>query len=228
MQNQSPNTGKKTAAILGATGLIGGHLLKMLAEDSDIRTINVLLRRRVEFDNDKIQSIILDFSDQEALKDAISGSDVIFCSVGTTSRKVKGDKNAYRKVDYDIPVNAAKYSAETGCSHFILVSSVGADSNSGNFYLKLKGEVEDRLQKMNISAISVFRPSMLLGKREESRFWESLGQYIMRPLRFIIPSRYKPVEAKDVAKAMIRVSKHPHQGFRVFHYTDIMESESEK
>lgn len=222
MEKQTLKKGNKTAAIIGATGLIGSQLLKLLKEDKDFTLVKVLSRRKFDLDKGKVKPVVLDFADMQAFKTAIAGSDVVFCTVGTTMRKVKGNKSEYRKVDYDIPVNAAKYSAETGCSHFILVSSVGADSNSGNFYLKLKGEVEDRLRKMNISAISVFRPSMLLGKREESRFWESLGQYIMRPLRFIIPSRYKPVEAKDVAKAMISVSKQAHKGFRIFHYDDIM------
>jgi len=214
---------KKTAVIIGATGLIGGHLLKMLSEDSHFVAVKALLRRPVNFNNDKIQSVILDFADLNALKDAISGCDVIFCSIGTTNRKVKGDKQAYRKVDYDIPINAAKLCADAGCSNFILVSSVGADSKSGNFYLKLKGEVEGSLSTLDISAISVFRPSMLLGKRQESRFFERLAQYIVVPFRFFIPSRYKAVQARDVAKAMIHVSKQQQKGFRIFHYNEIME-----
>jgi uncharacterized protein YbjT (DUF2867 family) len=223
MKNKFEKSGKKTAVVIGATGLIGGHLMNMLCEDGHFGSVRALLRRPVKFNNDKIQSIILNFDDQKALEDAISGSDVIFCSVGTTNRKVRGDKKAYRKVDFDIPVNAAKLCADNGCSHFILVSSVGADSKSRNFYLKLKAEVEDSLSAIGISAISVFRPSMLLGKREESRFFERLAQYIMVPFRFFIPSRYKPVEASDVARAMLRVAKNEQKGCRIFHYIEIME-----
>ena len=167
--------------------------------------------------------LVLDFADQAALKSSIAGSDAVFCAVGTTQKKVKGDKIAYRKVDYDIPVHAAQFCAETGCPHFLLVSSVGANSHSNSFYLKLKGEVEDRLRIMNIDMISIFRPSMLLGKREERRFGEGIAQALMRPLSFLIPSQYKPMEASEVARAMIAASKRDNPGFHIYHFKEMME-----
>jgi uncharacterized protein YbjT (DUF2867 family) len=211
----------KTASLIGATGLIGSHLTKLLSSDPFFKTIKVLVRRPVKFDNPNIRVVIIDFSDITAFESALAGSDYVFCTVGTTRKKVNGDMAAYRKVDFDIPVNAARFCEDAGIHHFLFVSSVGANSGSSNFYLKLKGEVENAVGKMNIRSISVFRPSMLLGKRQESRPAEKIGQ-LVRPLSFLLPSKYKPIEARDVARAMIAVSKMDAPGFCIYHYPDIM------
>jgi uncharacterized protein YbjT (DUF2867 family) len=212
----------KTATIIGATGLIGSHLLALLQNDPSFKTTRVLSRRAVSFDHPKVQTLVIDFADKAAFKSAIAGSDAVFCAIGTTQKKVKGDKIAYRKVDYDIPVNAAQFCAETGCLHFLLVSSVGANSQSNNFYLKLKGEVEDRLRTMNIGTISIFRPSMLLGKREERRFGEGIAQGLMRSLSLLIPSQYRPIEAGEVARAMVAASRKETPGIHIYHYAEMM------
>jgi uncharacterized protein YbjT (DUF2867 family) len=214
---------EKTAALIGATGLIGGHLLRLLQEDKGFNSIRVLVRRPVSFSHTKVKAIVLDFADEMAFKAGISGCDTVFCAVGTTNKKVKGDKAEYRKVDYDIPVNAARFCAETGCRQFLLVSSVGADSKSGNFYLKLKGEVEDRVGTLEIPSVSILRPSMLLGNRQESRPLETLAQAISRPLSFLFPSKYKPISAGDVARAMLSVSNKEMPGIRIYHYKEMME-----
>lgn len=212
---------QKTAALIGATGLIGSHLLAFLQDDDAFKTIRVLVRRSVPFSHPKIRVLVIDFADNAAFKAAIAGCDAVFCAVGTTNDKVKGDKTAYRKVDYDIPVNAAKYCAETVCTQFLLVSSIGANSKGGNFYLKLKGEVEDKVQSIGIPSVSIFRPSMLLGKRPESRPMEAIAQAISKPLSFLFPSQYKPIAAKDVARAMIAASKQDKPGFRVYQFREM-------
>lgn len=213
----------RTAALIGATGLIGSHLMEQLQNDPYYSQIKIIVRRPLAIDSPKMQVVVIDFSDYQAFHQAIAGSDVVFCAVGTTQKKVKGDKAAYRKVDYDIPVNAAKICAASGVSQFLLVSAVGANSGSGNFYLKLKGEVEDAINKWHIPSVSVFRPSMLLGKRAEFRFAERLSQAPMKLLSFLIPSKYKPIEAHDVAKAMIAASKSGRPGFKVYHFNEMMQ-----
>ncbi len=212
---------RKTVTLIGATGLIGGHLLELLQHDDFAEKIKVVVRRPIPFNHPKIQVIVIDFSDEISFREAISGSDAVFCAVGTTNHKTKGDKAAYRKVDYDIPVNAAKYCSEEGSSHFLLVSSVGANTKSNNFYLQLKGEVEDRVRIMNIPAVSVFRPSMLLGKRQEFRLGETIAQALMVPVSFLIPPMYRPIKAFDVAKSMVAVSKIDTSGFHIYHYKEI-------
>jgi len=215
------NMNEKTAALIGATGLIGSYLLKWLKDDDDFKTIRVIVRRPVAFKHPKISVVVIDFADEAAFKAGIAGCDAVFCAIGTTNKKVKGDKAAYRKVDYDIPVNAAKFCAEKGSGHFLLVSSVGADSKSGNFYLKLKGEVEDTVRGIDIPSVSIFRPSMLLGNRLESRPMETVAKVISRPLSFLFPSKYKPVAAEDVAKAMIEACKQDKPGFHVYHFNEM-------
>jgi uncharacterized protein YbjT (DUF2867 family) len=141
--------------------------------------------------------------------------------VGTTQKKVRGDKEKYQKVDYDIPVNAARFCAETGCETFLLVSAVGANSRSKNFYLQLKGEVEEDVQQLPIKRIYIFRPSLLLGKRSENRPAEKISQAIMPLFSFLLQGRlkkYQPVQALAVAKAMIRAAKSGIEGKHVFEY----------
>ena len=139
---------------------------------------------------------------------------------------MKGNKQAYRKVDYDIPVNAARFCAETGCQKFLFVSSVGANSKSNNFYLQLKGEVEEAVKQFPINQISVFRPSMLLGKRSEYRPAERIGQFMMSFFAFLLMGKnekYRPVDAFEVAKAMVQVSKEDNPGVSIYEYGAIRE-----
>lgn len=213
----------KTATLIGATGLIGSHVLQLLQQDAQFQTIKVLSRRPLHFDDPKVQVIVLDFADDNAFREAIAGSDAVFCSVGTTQQKVKGDMTAYRKVDYDIPVRAVQFCAATGCPHFLLVSSVGADSTGRNFYIKLKGEVEDAVLQVGIPHISIFRPSMLLGQRGEFRLGERIGQILMSALAFMIPANYKPVQAHHVAEAMLAAERRSKPGAQIYHFREIME-----
>ncbi len=139
----------------------------------------------------------MDFNDSDSLLVALSNSEVVFCCVGTTQKKVKGDKNAYRKVDYAIPVNAARFCKMTGCSTFILVSSVGANRTSNNFYLRLKGEVEDAVKAIGLPSVYIMRPSVLQGDRKEFRLAESISKKLISALAFLIPSKYKPIHAGE-------------------------------
>ena len=211
----------KTATLIGATGLIGGHLLDLLQKDPAFTQIKVLIRRPMTFANPAIKAIVVDFTNLEELKLGVSGSDVIFCAIGTTKKKMNGDETEYRKIDFDIPVNAARLGLETGCDKFVLVSSLGANSKSTNFYLKLKGEVEDALARLTLSSLLIFRPSLLLGKRKEFRLGERIGRLLMVPFSFLLPSRMKPIKASSVAKAMIEASKLKTSGATIYQYTKI-------
>jgi uncharacterized protein YbjT (DUF2867 family) len=212
---------KKTATLIGATGLIGANLLQELLNDPYFETVRILIRRPLDITNPKLEKKLVDFTDAESYKLALENSDAVFCAIGTTQKKVKGDKVAYRKIDFDIPVKAAKFCKETGCEKFILVSSVGANSKSNNFYLKLKGEVEDAVKAIGIKATHLMQPSALLGARKESRPGERIAQVMMKLFSFLIPSRYKAIEAKDVAMAMLRAAKEEEEGVFVYDYKEI-------
>ena len=213
---------QKTATLVGATGLIGGQILQQLLEDPDFAIIKVLVRRPIDLTHPKVQLILLDFADEAAYQAAIAGSDVVFCSVGTTLKQVNSDMVAYRKIDYDIPVNAARFCAATACPKFLLVSSIGADSQSRNFYLKLKGEVEEKVGSLGLPTVSIFRPSMLLGQRAEFRLGERIGQVLMGVLGFLIPAQYKAIDVKTVAKAMVAVAKKDTVGVQFYTYAEMM------
>jgi uncharacterized protein YbjT (DUF2867 family) len=214
----------KTATIIGATGLIGSHLLSLLQQDNYYHTIRVLVRRPLENKDPKSEVKLVDFTDEESFKLGIYGSDTVFVTVGTTQQKVRGDKEAYRKVDYDIPVKAARFCQETGCPQLLLISSVGANAKASNFYLQLKGEVEETIKTFNLPSVSIFRPSLLLGDRQEKRVGEKVAQAVMPFLAlgmFGELSRYKPIHAADVAKAMMLTAKEQKPGFTVLEYNQI-------
>lgn len=210
-----------TATLIGATGLIGNYLLEELLQDDYFDTVKILIRRPMEFSHPKLEKHLMDFNDGDSFLVALSNSDVVFCSIGTTQKKVKGDKAAYRKIDYDIAVNAARFSKMVDCETFVLVSSVGANSNSNNFYLKLKGEIEEAVKETELKSIHIMRPSVLLGDRKEKRIGESISKNIMSALSFLVPSKYKPIQGRTVAKAMKNVSKENKQGFFIYEYKEI-------
>ncbi len=212
----------RTATVIGATGLIGGHLAELLSKDDHFTRVRLITRRVPGNAPQGAEVVVIDFNDQEAFSAAIKGSEAVFCAVGTTRKKVKGDMDAYRKVDLDIPVNAARHCQEAGCSHYSLVSSVGASASSGNFYLKFKGEAEEAAAAMGLPSVSVFRPSMLMGKRQEFRLAEEIAKIFTSPLSFLFPAKYRPILGADVAKAMIAAAKRKEQGFRVYHYKEMM------
>jgi uncharacterized protein YbjT (DUF2867 family) len=210
-----------TATLIGATGLIGGYLLDELLKSDHFDRVKILIRRPFHLSHPKLEKKLVDFSDQESYRLALEESDVIFCTIGTTQKKVKGDKSAYRKVDYDITVNAARLCKLTGCETFVFVSSVGANSKSNNFYLKLKGEIEEAVKDIGPPIVYAMRPSVLLGNRKEFRLGEKIGKYIMKIFSFLLPARYKPIQGKEVANSMLAASQKKEKGFFVCGYKEI-------
>ena len=214
----------KQVTLFGATGLIGSYLLEFLLKDSETHLINVVGRNPFHLQHDKINNIVIDFQDLSSISDSITGSEVVFVSIGTTMSKVNRDKQKYKSVDFDIIFNVANACKQKNINQLIYVSSLGANSNSSNFYLRLKGEIEVAVAELNLTSTSVFRPSVLLGKRNESRPVEKLLQFAMPLLDFMIPSKSKAIKAKDVAKSMFNTSKNYKSGVRIYHYNEIKES----
>ena len=210
-----------TATLVGATGLIGSYLLQELLNDPYFDTVKILIRRPVDITHKKLEKKIVDFNDGDSLLVALSNSDVLFCAIGSTMKKVKGDKEAYRKIDFDIPVNLARFCKMTGCEKFILVSSAGANPKSSNFYQRLKGETDEAIKRSGLKTIHIMRPSLLLGERKEYRLGENMGKAIMTSLSFLIPARYKAIHGKEVAKVMFALSKKNEDGIFVHENSEI-------
>lgn len=197
----------KTAIIIGATGLTGKALLYQLLEDKQFNAIILFLRKELNISHPKLVQHCIDFNALEAYKDLIKG-DVIFCCLGTTI-KTAGSQEAFKKVDYTYPTEFAKIAKQNDVSTFCLQSSLGADSKSNNFYLKVKGETEDFIRQLNYVSFSIFRPSMLLGNRTEFRLGETIGKIVMQGLSFMFIGklkRYKAIHVNQVASAMIKHS----------------------
>src|ERR1700712_2234235 len=128
------------AILIGATGLVGGLLLERLLNDPAFTQIKLISRSTAGLQHPRLEEVLVDFDDDTQFKNAFTPADVLFCCIGTTLQKVKGNKALYRKIDFDIPVKAATYGAGQHISTYVLISSVGANASSKNFYLRLKGE----------------------------------------------------------------------------------------
>ena len=212
----------KEVTLFGGTGLIGSLLLDILIKDNDYHKINVVTRKSISLSHKKIKIHIIDFSNSKSYSQTLRNSQIVFASIGTTQSKVKGNKESYRKIDFDIIYNIAKACKENNIENFSFVSSSGANIKSDNFYLNLKGEIENSILNLNLSSTSVFRPSLLLGKRKEKRYGEKIAQLIMPFLSFLMPSKYKPIKAALVAKSMVNISKSIQPGFKIYHYKEII------
>ena len=214
----------KTVALFGSTGLIGSEILKLLINDDDYETINVITRKKVTVQSKKIKNYIIDFTNPDGYKKVIKKGDVVIASIGTTQSKVNFNKTKYRKVDYDILLNIARVCKSNQASSFCFVSSAGANEKSKNFYLGLKGEIENSIMHLALKSCLIFRPSLLLGKRNEFRFGEIMAQKIMPLFSFLMKSNYKPIKATDVAKSIVSESKKVSQGNKIYHYSEMIKN----
>ncbi len=208
---------EKIAIVIGASGLVGIEIVKQLLLDSDYTLVKLFLRKEIPFTHSKLQQCIVDFNKLDTSSDLIKG-DVVFCCMGTTI-KVAGSQDAFVKVDYSYVLNFAQLSKRNGIEKFIVVSSLGADKNSSNFYLKVKGDVETDLARLKFKNLIIVRPSMLLGDRKEFRLGELIGKKIMKGLAFLFVGKlkkYKAIEAYTVAKAMIVLSKNELNDVAIF------------
>lgn len=218
---------QKTAVIIGASGMVGSQVLEVLLKDDSFKLIKSLVRKPSGISDPKLQEVIVNFNNSMDYSQKFGEGDVIFCCVGTTQKKVKGDKEEYRKVDFDIPVNAANIGIENGFQQYYLVSAIGADQKSSNFYLKLKGETENAIKEISFKSIGFFQPSILLGNRTENRPGEHTMQKLMKFFsRLLIGSfkKYRAIDARDVAKAMIKASHEEKAGVHWYKYEEMMNS----
>jgi len=207
----------KTAIIIGGTGLTGGYLLAELTANPIYSKISVLVRKASQQNNPKIEELVVDFNKLNDFKNKIIGDDV-YCTIGTTIKKA-GSQEAFAKVDLEYPLSIAKIAKENGAKHFLLMSSLGANASSGNFYLKTKGTLENNLRDLHFDSLSIFRPSILLGPRAEFRLGEKIGIFFMRLFSFLLLGslkKYRPIHVKQVATAMVKAGQDGEKDFRVW------------
>ena len=194
---------RRTALLAGATGLVGKHCLQRLLASDTYERVRVLVRRPVGIKSDKLEEIRVDFDQLESL--SMTSVDDVFITLGTTI-KAAGSQQAFYKVDHDYVVATAKLGKRAGATRLALVSSIGAGSPAGNFYLRVKTETERDIQTIGYECVEILRPGLLVGERQEKRTGEALGIAAAKLVGglFIGPLRqYRPIEAADVAEAMV-------------------------
>ncbi|KXO00829.1 nucleoside-diphosphate sugar epimerase [Aequorivita aquimaris] len=196
---------KKTAIILGATGLTGSILLKKLLKDPVYEKIKLFSRSTADMNSPKIEEHLIDMFQLENHSEAFK-ADVVFCCIGTTKSKTP-DKETYKKIDYGIPVTAAKLAKQNGIETFIVISAMGADANSSIFYNKTKGEMQRDVLSQRIKNTYILQPSLIVGDRDENRFGEKVATFFMKTFGFLIPKKYKMIKAETIAEAMLALAK---------------------
>jgi len=198
-----PSPSSRTALLAGATGLIGSHILQALLADPGVAKVHVLARRPLTASDPKLQVDVVDFKRLPALQ----AIDETYLALGTTIR-VAGSQEAFRAVDLDANLAVAKAAAAAGCQRVGLVSAVGASARSSVFYNRVKGELEDALKAMNLAALVIAQPSLLMGDRkalnQPSRFGEEFATPLMKLLSPILPRSFRPVEGRSVAQSLVR------------------------
>lgn len=215
-----------TAIVIGATGLTGSLVIEELLKDNSFKSVRALVRRKSDTSHPKLQENIVDFNNIDDYTKKFGEGDIIFCCIGTTQKKVNKDKDAYIKVDFDIPVNAAKIGISKGFKKFQIVSAIGANENASNFYLNLKGKTENALKQFPFESIGIFRPSILNGNRKENRAGEKILQTIMDLMSFLLLGpleKYRAIGADNVAKAMVKESKLSNKGIHYYSYSEMMD-----
>ena len=210
------------AVLFGGTGLTGGCILDLLNNDSDFKSIIVVSRKTFIHSSNKISNMVIDFSDPVEIERCIKKDSIVFSCIGTTQAQVKGDKKKYREIDFDITLNIANACKKLSAKKFLFISSGGANSSSSNFYLKLKGEIEDAVIKTKNNSLFILKPSLLLGKRNNSRFMENIGQIIMPLFSILLPDSIKAVKATLVAKCMLELSKSKRSNLNIIENKEIL------
>ena len=188
----------KKALVIGGTGLIGSSLIELLLADGRYAVIS-LVRKKSALNNNQLTEVVFNFDNPDR---RLVVADEVFCCLGTTI-KTAGSKDAFYKVDHDYVVETAQLAQTNGAKKFAMVSSMGANKNATFFYSKVKGITEEAVSNISYESIFIFRPSLLLGQRKEFRFGELVSKVLMTVFSFAIPKKYKAIQARQVAKAMI-------------------------
>ena len=194
---------QKTAIILGATGLTGSLVLEQLLSDANYGTIKLFSRRPTGISHPKVKEYIGDLLVLEGFKEDLTGDELYIC-IGTTKKKTPNHEQ-YRKIDLGIPAKAVEICKNNGVAKVAVVSAIGASAKSSIAYNKIKGEMEHAVLSVNIERTYILRPSFIVGNRQEQRTGEEWGIAVFKCFKFLIPKKYRAVEARAIAAKMIEL-----------------------
>jgi uncharacterized protein YbjT (DUF2867 family) len=195
------------AIIAGASGLIGGELLAILLQQADYEQVTLLVRKELPIKDKKLTQLVIDFDKLEDYESQLKGH-AIFCCLGSTRKKTP-DLAVYRKIDHDYPLQLAQMAVRNGIEQYHLVSALGADAATSNFYTKMKGETERDIKDAGLKCLHIYQPSFLTGERKEKRAIEKflIGLFkIIDPMLIGGLKKYRSIPAKTVALAMYNES----------------------
>jgi uncharacterized protein YbjT (DUF2867 family) len=213
----------RSALVVGASGLVGRHLLGLLLADDTYSRVIVLTRKPLGFAHPKLLEYMVNFDQLDQRQNVMKGEDV-FCCLGTTMRAA-GSQDAFRKVDFAYVVQTAALSQRNGARQFLVISSLGADVNSRMFYNRVKGEMEEAISKIPFESVRIFRPSLLLGERRETHLGEAIGIFFVKALSALLGfggmRRYSAIHAGTVARAMLRAAKRKLDGVEIIESEEI-------
>jgi uncharacterized protein YbjT (DUF2867 family) len=207
------------AIIIGATGLVGSQCLPLLVQRYE--SVTAILRRSSGIAHPNLTERFIDFEKLGTI-DVPDGAHV-YCAMGTTI-KTAGSQEAFRRVDFEYPRLLAERASQAPGARLALVSSVGADSRSNNFYLRVKGELEDAVRAMPFEAVHLMRPSFLLGNRAEARKGERAAVLLARAVEFLLIAglrKYRAIPVSDVAGAMAAAANKEVAGCFIYHYDEM-------
>lgn len=200
------NNPLRTALVIGSTGMVGRELVTQLCESSEFEQVISFVRRSSGFSHPKLQEHVVDFDQPESWKELLKG-DVLFSCMGTTLAAA-GSKASQYKVDYTYQYETARMAAENNVPVYVLVSSTGANANSALFYPKIKGQLDEAVQKLGFKSVQILRPGQLYGERQQKRSAELFAVKMMFAINKLgLFKKYKPIHASEVAKAMISAAK---------------------
>lgn len=210
----------KTVSVIGATGMVGSALVKLLLADNSFSNIIVFSRRSLPMQHEKLRVHIIDFNKPDTWQHLVQG-DVLFSALGTTLKQA-GSKEAQYKIDYAYQLDFAKAASLNRVATYVLVSSASANPDSKIFYTRMKGELERDVKTLPFKNITIIQPSLLVGKRNEKRIGEKIGYHILHFFNAIGTfKKYRPIGAETVAKAMINASMKSISGIHIYSLDEI-------
>jgi uncharacterized protein YbjT (DUF2867 family) len=214
----------KTALIAGSTGLIGKHLIKILADSLEYEAVIALVRKGSNFIHDGVFTVEVDYDKLSEYSEELKADDV-FCCLGTTMKKA-GSKDNFYKVDFTYSLSLAKIALINGSAQFNIITASGANADSMFYYNRVKGDIEKAISRLEIPNVNIFRPSFLIGARDEKRTGEQIGGAISKVLNPILIGRfrkYRSIKASVVAKAMFLVNQRHLKGIHIYESNRIQE-----
>lgn len=210
---------KLQAVVVGASGLVGSYIVKELLAREQYHRVNILVRKKIDLEHPKLQQLVVNWDRIEEYSEAFEGVRDVFCALGTTIKKA-GSQEQFARVDLSYPVQVAAMAKKAGAEQFLMVSAIGADASSRIFYNRIKGEAEEQLAAVGLPSLQLFRPSLILGEREDKRLGEGIAAWVMTALDGLFrkgkAAQYRAIPAQRIARAMVNIAQVRTPGVQVY------------